>query len=180
MGSVDWIALLLGFTHDLSIAVYVGGAVAMEFILAPAQASIPPAQAQVMGEKTSDRFLILVWASLALIFVTGVCRLWHNGMIGGEALFNAPLALDYSYGRTLLAMFVIWLILVINGALITFVFRPTLQGKLSSGSNQNQANQNRNAKIQAATWIQHLTRADLVLAVIVTLLGASLARGGLL
>ncbi len=180
MGSIDWISLILAFVHDLSVATYVGGAIAMEFVLAPAQASIPPAQAQVMGEKTADRFLILVWGSLALIFVTGVCRLWQNGMIGGDSFFVAPLALDYSYGRTVLVMFIIWLILAINGALITFVFRPTLQGKLSSGSNQNQASQNRNTKMQAATWIQNLTRADLVLAVIVTLLGASLARGGLL
>lgn len=171
---------MLGFLHDLSVAVYVGGAVAMEFILAPAQNAIPPAQAQIMGEKTSDRFLVLVWASLALIFITGFFRLYAKGMIGGESFFGPLLSWHYSYGRTVIVMFAIWIVLVINGSLITFVFRPVLQGKLSSASNQSQASSNQNAKIQAAVWIQHLSRADLVLAILATLLGASLLRGGLI
>jgi len=177
---IDWGPLTLYFVHDLAVAVYVGGAIAMEFVLAPAQQAIPPAQAQVMGEKTSDRFLILVWISLLLIFVTGVMRLQFRGLLGGDNFFIAPLTLDFSYGRTLLGMLVIWIILVVNGALITFVFRPILKGKLGSGSSQNVANQNRDAKISAATWIQYLTQIDLGLAVLAVLFGASLLRGGLL
>ncbi len=175
MTGYDWIVLTMAFVHDLSVAVYVGGAVAMEFVLAPAQASIPPAQAQIMGEKTSNRFLVLVWVSLALILITGVLRLQMNGMLNSDGLSMAD-----SYGRTLWVMFGIWVLLVINGGLISFIFRPTLQGKLQPGSNQALVTQDRDAKMKAATWIQHLTRADLVLAVIVTLLGASLVRGGLL
>lgn len=175
MTGYDWAMLMLVFLHDLSVAVYVGGAVAMEFVLAPAQAAIPPAQAQIMGEKTSNRFLILVWTSLALILITGLLRLQMNDMLNGEAL-----TLSVAYGRTLWTMLFLWVVLAINGALITFVFRPTLQGKLKSGSNQSRATQDRDAKMKAATWIQHITRADLVIAVIVTLLGASLSRGGLL
>ena len=175
MTGYDWIVLTMAFVHDLSVAVYVGGAVAMEFVLAPAQASIPPAQAQIMGEKTSNRFLVLVWVSLALILITGVLRLQMNGMLNSDGLSMAD-----SYGRTLWVMFGIWVVLVINGGLISFIFRPTLQGKLQPGSNQALVTQDRDAKMKAATWIQHLTRADLVLAVIVTLLGASLVRGGLL
>lgn len=176
---MDWGILITSFIHDVSVAVYVGGAIAMEFILAPAQAAIPPAQAQVMGEKTSDRFLILVWASLALIFVTGVLRLYYRGLIGGDTWLVPPLTWDYSYGRTVLALLVVWLILVINGGLITLVFRPTLKGKLGSGSTQNLATQNMDAKMRAATWIQNLSRIDLVLAIVAVLLGASLLRGGL-
>lgn len=175
MTGYDWIVLTLAFVHDLSVAVYVGGAVAMEFVLAPAQASIPPAQAQIMGEKTSNRFLVLVWSSLALILITGVLRLQMSGMLNSDGLSMAD-----SYGRTLWMMFGIWVVLAINGGLITFIFRPTLQGKLQPGSNQALVTRDRDAKMKAATWIQRLTRADLVLAVIVTLLGASLVRGGLL
>lgn len=175
MDGFDIGVLTLSFIHDLSIAVYVGGAVAMEFVLAPAQASIPPAQAQIMGEKTSNRFLILVWSSLALILITGLLRLQMNGMLNADGLSMAD-----SYGRTLWAMLFFWLVLAINGGLITFVFRPTLQGKLKAGSNQAGANQARDAKMKAATWIQHITRADLVIAIIVTLLGASLSGGGIL
>ncbi|MDH5736987.1 MAG: hypothetical protein OEZ23_01690 [Gammaproteobacteria bacterium] len=176
----EWLVLLIAFVHDLSVAVYVGGAVAMEFILAPAQSAIPPAQAQIMGEKTSDRFLLLVWISLILIFITGVLRLYAKGFIGGETFFHPLLGWDYSYGRSLIMLFGIWVILVINGLLITFLFRPVLQGKLSTTTDQTQATRNRNAKMQAAEWIQNLSRADLVLAILATLLGASLLRGGLM
>ena len=168
------------FIHDLAIAVYVGGAIAMEFILAPAQQSIPPAQAQIMGEKSSGRFLILVWGSLVLMFVTGVYRLYWRGLLFGGSLFVAPLTLDSSYGRTLLAMTIIWTILVVNGALITFLFRPILSGKMKAGASQSQGRDAQQAKIRAATWVQYLTRTDVVLAIITVLLGASLSRGGLL
>jgi uncharacterized membrane protein len=175
MTGYDWGVLVLSFVHDLSIAVYVGGAVAMEFVIAPAQASIPPAQAQIMGEKTSSRFLVLVWSSLALILITGLFRLQINGMLNADGL-----SMSDSYGRTIWAMLFFWFVLAVNGGLITFVLRPTLQGKLKSGSSQANANQDRDAKMKAATWIQYITRADLVIAIVVTLLGASLSRGGLL
>lgn len=176
---MEWLFLSSAFIHDLSVAVYLGGAVAMEFILAPAQGAIPPAQAQVMGEKTSQRFLVLVWISLILILITGVLRLYLKGMIGGASMFVPPLTLDYSYGRTAFALFIVWLILMINGALITFVFRPKLTGKVAAGVSRDQADRSRDGKMFAATWIQHLTRIDLVLAVIAVLLGASLLRGGM-
>jgi uncharacterized membrane protein len=177
---MDWAYFVAGFIHDLSIAVYVGGAVAMEFILAPAQQSIPPAQAQIMGEKTANRFLILVWATLALIFVTGLIRLYLWKMIFAESFIGPALSLDYSYGRTMLGLLTIWGLLVINGGLITFVFRPILSGKLAPGSSQDQTRAAQEAKLNAAIWIQRITRIDLGLAVIAVALGASFKSGGLL
>jgi hypothetical protein len=106
--------------------------------------------------------------------------LYYRGLIGGDTLLVPPLTWDYSYGRTAIALLVVWLILVINGGLITLVFRPTLKGKLGTGSSQNAASQNMDAKMRAATWIQHLSRIDLVLAIIAVLLGASMLRGGIL
>lgn len=176
---MKWLILSTGFIHDLSIAVYLGGAVAMEFILLPAQRSIPPAQAQIMGEKTSDRFLILVWVSLILIFITGVLRLYFRGFLFGASLFMPPLTLTFAYGRTALALFLVWCVLVVNGLLITFVFRPRLTGKMAAGVSREQATRSTGGKMSAATWIQNLSRLDLALAVIAVLLGASLVRGGL-
>ncbi|MBQ76568.1 MAG: hypothetical protein CMQ20_16305 [Gammaproteobacteria bacterium] len=177
---MDWSLLIASFIHDLALAAYVGGAIAMEFILAPAQASIPPAQAQIMGEKSSGRFLILVWVSLILILLTGIYRLYWRGLLFGESFLVAPLTWDYSYGRTLLVMTVFWCILMINGALITFIFRPILSGKMQAGSSQSQGRDAMDAKMKAATWVQNLTRVDVGLAVATILLGASLSRGGLL
>jgi len=171
---------LTGFIHDLSVAVYLGGAVAMEFILAPAQKAIPPAQAQIMGEKTSQRFLILVWVSLILILITGIGRLYFKGMIGGPSFFSAPLTFDYSYGKTAFSLFVIWVVLMINGALITFLFRPRLTGRMTAGVSKDQASQSRDSMMSAATWVERLTRIDLGLAVLAAFLGASLIWGGAL
>lgn len=176
-----WLHIVYGFTHDIAIAVYIGGAVAMEFILGPAQASIPPAQAQVMGQKTADRFLWLVWGSLSAILVTGVLRLERMGMLTWEwPFFETPLVLSESYGRTLLAMFLLWCLLVVNGALITFVFRPRLAGRITPGTSAAQVAAAQQAKLQAANWVQRLTRIDLGAALVVALMGASLKWGGLI
>jgi uncharacterized membrane protein len=176
-----WLLIILGFIHDIAIAVYLGGAVAMEFVLGPAQGSIPPAQAQVMGQKTSDRFLWLVWGSLAAIIVTGVLRLERMGMVDWTwPFFNAPLRFSESYGRTLFAMLVLWCVLVINGALVTFIFRPRLAGKLSSRTSAAQVTASQGSKLEAAIWIQRLTRADLAVALVVAFMGASLKWGGLI
>ena len=176
-----WLHIIYGFLHDISIAVYLGGAVSMEFVLGPAQATIPPAQAQVMGQKTADRFLWLVWGSLVLIVVTGLLRLQHLGMMmWAWPFFQTPGGLSDSYGRTLLAMILLWCVLAINGALITWYFRPRLQGKLSTRTSAAQVTAAQTSKIAAATWVQRLTRIDLVIAVVIALMGASLKWGGLI
>jgi uncharacterized membrane protein len=176
-----WLLILYSFLHDISIAVYIGGAISMEFVLGPAQASIPPAQAQVMGQKTADRFLWFVWGSLGMILLTGLLRLEQKRMLVGEwPFFQTPGGLSADYGQTLLAMILLWCVLAINGALITFYFRPRLQGKLGSGMSAAQVSAAQNAKIQAATWVQRITRTDIVIALLIALMGASLARGGLI
>lgn len=176
-----WIHIILGYLHDLSIAVYLGGAVAMEFVLGPAQASIPPAQAQVMGQKTSDRFLWLAWGSLLLILVTGALRLERLGMIDWSwPFFSSPLVLSQDYGQTVLVMFVLWCVLAVNGALVTWVFRPRLAGKVRPGTTAAQVTASQAGRLAAATWIQRLTRADLAITVFIALLGASLKWGGLI
>lgn len=169
------------FLHDIAIAVYIGGAVAMEYVLNPAQRAIPPAQAQVMGQKTADRFLWLVWGSLGLILVTGALRLERAQMLDWEwPFFSGLLTLSQPYGRTVLVMFLIWCILVINGLIITFVLRPRLAGKLSARTTASGVAAAQGSKMQAATWVERLTRFDIVAAVAAALLGVSLASGGLL
>lgn len=176
-----WIQIFLGYIHDLSIAVYIGGAVAMEFVIGPAQAAIPPAQAQVMGQKTSDRFLWLAWGSLLLILVTGFFRLERFGMINWSwPIFSSPLVLSESYGRTVLGMVILWCILALNGALVTWHFRPILSAKITPGLSAAQAAASQANRLNAATWIQRLTRADLAIVIVIALFGASLKWGGIL
>jgi len=77
-------------------------------------------------------------------------------------------------------MILLWCVLIINGALITFYFRPRLQGKVSSRTSAAQLTAVQQSKMDAATWVQRITRIDLVVVLFVALCGASLKWGGLL
>lgn len=168
--------VLAAYLHVIGVATYLGGSLIMEFVVGPAQKAIPPAQAQVMGQKTADRFLWFVWGALGLIFISGVMRLYSVN--NESALFGSHLW-DTTYGRTLLSMVTLWCVLVVNGAIITFVLRPRLAGRTSSGVSATQAQAHQKGQIQAATWLQRLTRVDLVIAFVVALLGAALQFGGI-
>ena len=175
-----WLNIIYGYVHDLSVAVYIGGAVAMEFVLGPAQASIPPAQAQIMGQKTGARFTWIAWGALLTILITGVLRLQHMEMITASwPFFESPLVLSESYGRTVFVMFLLWCGIAANGLVIAFVLRPRLEGRIRPGTTAAQATASQGAKLAAATWTQRLTRLDLGLAVLIALFGASLKWGGL-
>lgn len=168
--------VLAAYLHVLGVATYLGGSIIMEFVVGPAQESIPPAQAQVLGQKVADRFLVFVWSALGLIFASGLLRLYsmrNADILMSETLFSTP------YGRTLFTMVVLWCVLVVNGAIITFVLRPKLAGRMSAQVSAGQAQSGQSDKIRAAKWTQWLTRADLVIILVVALLGSSLGFGGL-
>lgn len=167
--------ILAAYLHVLGVATYLGGAIVMEFVVGPAQKAIPPAQAQVMGLKTADRFLAFAWGALGLILASGLLRLatLHNlGLLASARLWQT------SYGRTLLAMVILWAVLVVNGAIITFVLRPKLAGRMSSRVSAAQASAGQDAKIKAAAWTARLARVDLGIVLVVALLGSSLKFGG--
>lgn len=176
-----WQGIIYGFLHDISIATYIGGAVAMEYVLGPAQNSIPPAQAQVMGQKTADRFIWLVWGSLAVIVISGALRLEHLGHLDWSwPFFQSTLSLSQDYGRTFWTMFGLWCVLVVNGLIMTLYLRPRLTGKLKAGTTASGVQASQQAKMRAAKWVGRITRADIVIAIVIALLGASLRYGGLL
>lgn len=171
-----WMKVLAAYLHVLGVATYLGGAVIMEFVVGPAQKAIPPAQAQVMGKKTADRFLIFAWSALGLILASGILRLYSTGsesMLFGDNLWDTP------YGRTLLAMVLFWCVLVTNGAIITFVLRPKLAGRTGAGVSAAQVQAHQQGQLSAVRWVERLTRIDLGVALIVALLGSALQFGGL-
>ena len=165
------------YLHAIGVATYLGGSIVMELVLGTAQKAIPPAQAQVMGEKTGDRFLVLAWSALGLIGASGVLRLFtqkSESLLVGDNLFSS------TYGRTLFTMELLWLALVANGLVITFVLRPRLKAKMGAAVSAAQVETQRAQLISAATWITRLTRVDLGIALVVALLGASLKFGGII
>ncbi|MDA8279280.1 MAG: CopD family protein [Actinomycetota bacterium] len=172
--TATWVSVLAAFLHLLAVAVYVGGSVAMEAILGPAQRYVPPAQAQVLAQRSADRFLVLVWSSLALLPASGMLlffSLSDQKLVTGGGIFTT------GSGRTLLAMMALWAVLVVNGALITFVYRPRLTTKASGRAGGAAVGAQLQTMQQAATWVSRLTRIDLAVALVVVLLGASLAYG---
>lgn len=172
--TATWVQVLAAYLHLLAVAVYIGGSVAMEFVLGPAQRFVPPAQAQVLGQRSADRFLVLVWGALALFPVSGMLLFWS---LSDQHLVSSGRMFSTGEGRTLVAMMALWAVLVVDGALITFVFRPRLARRAAARGGA-PVTVPVEAMQRAATWISRLTRADLVVALFVVLLGTSLAYGG--
>ncbi len=172
--TATWVSVLASYLHLLAAAVYVGGSVAMELVVRPAQRFVPPAQAQVIGQRAADRFLVLVWSALALFPISGILLFFSLGdqhTLAGGRIFTT------SYGQTLLAMMLLWVVLVINGAIITFVFRPRLLERASARAGGRAASEHVEALQSAARWVSYITRADLAIALFIVLLGASMAYG---
>jgi len=174
-----FLQVVYGFLHDISIAVYIGGAIAMEYVLGPAQSSIPPAQSQVMGQKTANRFLWLVWGSLGVIIVTAVLRLEGLGHISWSTSFlGDTMGLSKDYGLTVWVMLFLWCVLVANGLVMTFYLRPRLAGRLKAGTTTAGVQASMQVKMEAAKWVGRITKADIIIALVIALFGASLKWGG--
>jgi hypothetical protein len=77
-------------------------------------------------------------------------------------------------------MFALWCVLVVNGAIMTFYLRPRLAGKLKAGTTAAGVQASQQAKIEAAKWVERITRTDIVIALFIALCGASLRFGGIL
>lgn len=168
--------VLATYLHLIGMAAYVGGTIVMEFVLGPAQRAIPPAQAQVMGEKTGSRFLVVAWGALLVLAVSGVLQMFaasNEDLLTGEGLF------DTSYGRTLFAMVVLWAVLVVNGCIITFILRPRLRGRMGAQAGSAQVQARQDEMVKTASRLQFVTRLDLAIAVLLPVVGAGLLRGGI-
>ena len=169
----EWMAVVGMYFHLLGMAAYVGGSLVMEFVLGPAQKAIPPAQQQMMGEKTADRFLVVVWAALGLLLLSGILQTFPartDKLLVGHGLFAS------SYGRTLFVMILLWVVLVVNGSIITFVLRPKLKGKMTAQVGAAQVQSRQQEMIKAASRITLITRIDLAIAVLLPLVGAGLVE----
>jgi uncharacterized membrane protein len=169
-----WLSVLASYLHVIAVATYLGGSIAMEFVLGPAQKFIPPAQAQVIGQKSADKFLMLVWGSLILFPISGMLLFFA---IGDQHTVSGTQFFTTTYGRTLFAMMFLWAILVVNGLIITFVYRPILNAKASSKGGSKQVNSNLERMQKAAKNVSLITRIDLGVALFIVLLGVSMVYG---
>jgi uncharacterized membrane protein len=174
------IEVLYQALHDLAFAVYIGGLFYAEIVLTPAAASVAPAQAAVVMRKAGDRQMIIAWVSLLTILITGILRLGHMQLLEfpGTFFLNPDIA-SGSYGQTIFTMFGLWCVLAGLGLVMTFVLRPLLTGKIDPTLPEAARERRQQRMVGAARWMSIVMRADLLVAILIAVLGVSLAYGGL-
>src|SRR3970282_1657631 len=93
------------WAHAAGWAIYVGGAITMEFILRYAQKTMPPSQVAVVCKNSGGRYRWFARAALMVIGLTGVLmllRLSEADLAGRPG--DPVLSLSDPYGRTLLLL----------------------------------------------------------------------------
>jgi uncharacterized membrane protein len=158
--------------HVLAAAVYVGGSVFLELVFGPSQDSIPPSQASVIGQKVGIRFAVLAWISLLIIGLSGACQLYAKGLLN-------PLLFTTRVGIWTLSMIGLWVLLAINGAVMTLGIRPRLEKRLSLPVTPEIGVRRLEELGLVSRRLDRLVRLNTALATIALIIGASLRYGGL-
>ncbi len=145
----------------------------MEWVWRPAQEHLPAAQTAEACRRMGRHYRWLALSSLVVIGATGWARL-------EEADSGSSLSLDHSYGRTLWTLVGLWFALVGLVGVLTVVAHPALHRRASSELDATQFAVSREEVRRANARMDRVLRADLVVALVAALLGASLSAGGIL
>jgi len=108
---------VIDFLHVLATAVWIGGMLFMKLVLMPALQAIDPAQRGRLMGAVAKRFTMVVWASVAVLLVTGYLK------TPGELLLSA----EAGYGMTLLVKHAMIAVMIVVGLVITFVVAPKMK-----------------------------------------------------
>src|SRR3990170_620199 len=158
--------------HVVAVTLYVGGSVFLDLIFSPAQNSIPPSQASVIGQRVGRQFAVVAWVALFVIGASGVVQLYMLGIMS-ELLYTTE------HGRWLLVKTFAWVVLAVDGAIMTVLLRPRLEGKLRLPVVAEDADRKREDLIRASVTLNRLVRFNTLLALAALVIGASLRHGGL-
>jgi len=170
--------MALRIIHILAAAGLVGSVIFNYFLLRPALRLIPPPHAVVIAQRVGNAFTILGWSALGLLLVTGLLRLYLQGLLG--ALFNSQFYTT-GYGRWLAVMVFFWLVTLTSSAIMTFALRPTLLKKLPVHSNPGlgDVEKRRAAQLAASRRMEQLQLVTVIAATLALVAGASIMFGGL-
>src|SRR5215471_7045156 len=157
--------------HILAIVVYLGGTFFMDLLLVPALNRIPPAQAAIVGQQTGEIFAVTAWITLGLIAASGLTFLYLSGALGLD-LFLRP------YGWLIGAKTFLFLLLVVNGLIMTIGIRPRLNAQLSLKTTEPELKAKQADMMSAASTLNRLIRLNLIIASLAVILGVTLAFGG--
>jgi uncharacterized membrane protein len=159
------------FLHVLGWSTYIGGALVMELIWRPAQEQMPQSQIAVACQWMGRRYRWIAAMALALTGVSGLAMALRSDE---EPTLSTP------WGRTLMALVVVWLALVVTLAMITFYGHPSLHARMRADLSEEERAAARERVRRAIHRMDILLRVDLFLALLAGLLGASLHVGGVL
>jgi uncharacterized membrane protein len=158
--------------HILAIVVYLGGTFFMDLLLVPALNRIPPAQAAIVSQQTGEIFAVTAWISLGLIAVSGLAFLYLDGSVGPD-LFLRP------YGWVIGAKMFLFLLLVVNGLIMTIGIRPRLNSLLPLKATELELKAKQADMMSAASTLNRLIRLNLIIAGVAVILGVFLTFGGI-
>ncbi len=172
---------LLSWLHTAAWAIYVGGALTMEWVLRYAQREMPGSQVGVVCKNAGMRYRWLALACLVVIGITGgwmLLRLDDAQLLARE---GAPvLSLSDPYGRTILLLTVTWALMLATVAGMAFVLHPAQRKRSKPEMTKEEIAAERERVGRAIARMDKALKFELVLSVISVGIGASLHAGGLI
>lgn len=159
--------------HILAIVVYLGGTFFMDLLLVPALNRIPPAQAAIVSQQTGEIFAVTAWISLGLIAASGLAFLYlDEGSLGPDMFL-------YPHGWVIGAKTFLFLLLVVNGLIMTFGIRPRVKALLPLKATEPELKAKQADMMSAASTLNRLIRLNLIIASLAVILGVYLTFGGI-
>lgn len=124
---MDWMGGIISWLHLLGIVTWVGGIFVSVLAMNPALGVVsPPERGKFMGA-FMRRWMPLVWGAAALTVITGI--LSARSGIGIAAIFS----FSSRYTNLLLLKIILVTVMIIVGAIISFVLGPRLTSMAGAG-----------------------------------------------
>lgn len=172
---------LLGWLHTIGWAVYVGGAITMEWVLRYAQRTMPPSQVAEVCKKSGARYR---WFGLVSILVVGATGLAMVLRIDDASLASRAghpeLSLADPYGQTLLLLAIAWAVLLGAVSSMAFWLHPAQAKRSRPEMSKEEVQVERERVGRAIRNMDRVLKLELAVSVVAVALGASLHAGGLL
>lgn len=170
--------MLLRIVHVMAAVLFVGAAIFTSFLVRPTLRLVPPASAAVIAHRLGTWFAVLGWVILIVLPLTGVGRLYLQGMLG------ALISWDFyttGYGRGLAIMIVSWLATSVTWALMTLMLRQEVMTAAPVTSNPGPAaiGTRRGEGLVSSARIERLQLAAVISSTIALIAGSSVLFGGL-
>lgn len=153
------LTVLLIFIHIVAIAVWIGGAIFMVFIVAPNLSVVSPPEAGKISQAIGEKFASIVMWAIALVALTGVLRMYTSGLL------NITILTGTTYGKALLLKLLLFIVMLIVGSSIT----KTMKG-LGPASSPEEA-------VAGKNKITQLSQLNIALGVLLIFLGVGLRYG---